>query len=215
MPAPSASSRSSPLIGPIGRERALRRATVVSSRSTSNPHWQRASGATASPPCLAPSPRRRPSLVRSAGRSAAGSPSFVPATRSTAERRLDRHVGQELSTFIAAPVIQVGPKCPNVRLCRAKRIPASSAARSRRSPSISGSEGLGPGDLLPSEAAMTRQLNVSRTIVREAFRSLSAMRLIDMCAGRRATVAKLDTSRDVDGHRAWHHHPADQRSAGL
>ena len=55
------------------------------------------------------------------------------------------------------------------------------------------SEGLGPGDLLPSEAAMTRQLNVSRTIVREAFRSLSAMRLIDMSAGRRATVAKLDT----------------------
>jgi DNA-binding FadR family transcriptional regulator len=55
------------------------------------------------------------------------------------------------------------------------------------------SEGLQPGDLLPSEAAMTRQLNVSRTIVREAFRSLSAMRLIDMSAGRRASVAKLDT----------------------
>ncbi|TIS10944.1 MAG: FadR family transcriptional regulator, partial [Mesorhizobium sp.] len=55
------------------------------------------------------------------------------------------------------------------------------------------SEGLAPGDPLPSEAAMTRQLNVSRTVVREAFRSLSAMRLIDMSAGRRATVAKLDT----------------------
>jgi GntR family transcriptional repressor for pyruvate dehydrogenase complex len=55
------------------------------------------------------------------------------------------------------------------------------------------SEGLQPGDLLPSEAAMTRKLNVSRTIVREAFRSLSAMRLIDMSAGRRASVAKLDT----------------------
>ena len=55
-------------------------------------------------------------------------------------------------------------------------------------------EGLQPGDLLPSEAAMTRQLNVSRTIVREALRSLSAMRLIDMSAGRRASVAKLDTS---------------------
>jgi GntR family transcriptional regulator, transcriptional repressor for pyruvate dehydrogenase complex len=55
------------------------------------------------------------------------------------------------------------------------------------------SEGLGPGDALPSEAAMTRHLNVSRTVVREAFRSLSAMRLIDMSAGRRATVAKLDT----------------------
>jgi GntR family transcriptional repressor for pyruvate dehydrogenase complex len=54
-------------------------------------------------------------------------------------------------------------------------------------------EGLQPGDLLPSEAAMTRQLNVSRTVVREAFRSLSAMRLIDVSAGRRASVAKLDT----------------------
>jgi DNA-binding FadR family transcriptional regulator len=53
-------------------------------------------------------------------------------------------------------------------------------------------DGLGPGDLLPSEAEMTRRLNVSRTIVREAFRSLSAMRLIDMSAGRRASVAKLD-----------------------
>src|SRR4029079_8910631 len=55
------------------------------------------------------------------------------------------------------------------------------------------SEGLQPGDLLPSEAAMTRQLNVSPTIVRDALRSLSAMRLIDMSAGRRASVAKLDT----------------------
>lgn len=53
-------------------------------------------------------------------------------------------------------------------------------------------EGLGPGDLLPTEADMTRRLNVSRTVVREAFRSLSAMRLIDMSAGRRASVAKLD-----------------------
>ncbi|MFC3325185.1 FadR/GntR family transcriptional regulator [Mesorhizobium cantuariense] len=54
-------------------------------------------------------------------------------------------------------------------------------------------EGLGPGDLLPSEADMTRKLSVSRTVVREAFRSLSAMRLIDISAGRRASVAKLDT----------------------
>jgi DNA-binding FadR family transcriptional regulator len=54
-------------------------------------------------------------------------------------------------------------------------------------------EGLQPGDLLPSEATMSRELNVSRTTVREAFRSLSAMRLIDMSAGRRASVAKLDT----------------------
>lgn len=54
------------------------------------------------------------------------------------------------------------------------------------------SERLGAGDLLPSEAELTRKLNVSRTVVREAFRSLSAMRLIDISAGRRASVAKLD-----------------------
>ncbi|MEQ1955883.1 FadR/GntR family transcriptional regulator [Mesorhizobium sp. CN2-181] len=54
-------------------------------------------------------------------------------------------------------------------------------------------ENLGPGDLLPSEGDMTRRLNVSRTVVREAFRALSAMRLIDMNVGRRASVAKLDT----------------------
>ena len=53
-------------------------------------------------------------------------------------------------------------------------------------------EGLGPGDRLPSEAALSRQFSVSRTVVREAFSSLAAMRLIDLRAGRRATVAELD-----------------------
>ena len=51
---------------------------------------------------------------------------------------------------------------------------------------------LGPGDRLPSEAAFARQFSVSRTVVREALRSLAAMRLVELSAGRRATVAKLD-----------------------
>ena len=51
---------------------------------------------------------------------------------------------------------------------------------------------LGPGDRLPSEAALSKELSVSRTVVREAFRSLAAMRLIDLSAGKRATVAQLD-----------------------
>lgn len=51
---------------------------------------------------------------------------------------------------------------------------------------------LGPGDQLPSEAALSKDLKVSRTVVREAFRSLAAMRLIDLRTGRRATVAELD-----------------------
>jgi GntR family transcriptional regulator, transcriptional repressor for pyruvate dehydrogenase complex len=51
---------------------------------------------------------------------------------------------------------------------------------------------LSPGDRLPSEATLSRELNVSRTVVREAFRSLSAMRIINLAVGKRATVASLD-----------------------
>lgn len=49
-----------------------------------------------------------------------------------------------------------------------------------------------PGDRLPSEATLARDLQVSRTVVREAFRSLAAMRIIEMASGRRATVAAID-----------------------
>lgn len=51
---------------------------------------------------------------------------------------------------------------------------------------------LAPGAKLPSELSLSQQLGVSRTVVREAFRSLSAMRLIDVSVGKRATVATLD-----------------------
>jgi len=51
---------------------------------------------------------------------------------------------------------------------------------------------LGPGDRLPSEADLSRTLAVSRSVVREAFRALSALRLIDLHTGRRAVVAELD-----------------------
>lgn len=51
---------------------------------------------------------------------------------------------------------------------------------------------LGPGDRLPSEATLSKELSVSRSVVREAFRSLATMRLIDLSAGKRATVAQLD-----------------------
>lgn len=51
---------------------------------------------------------------------------------------------------------------------------------------------LGPGDRLPSETGLAKELNVSRSVVREAFRSLAAMRLINLSAGKRATVARLD-----------------------
>ena len=48
-----------------------------------------------------------------------------------------------------------------------------------------------PGDRLPSEAQLSKDLNVSRTVVREALRSLDAIRIIDLAAGKRATVAHI------------------------
>ncbi|MBE0455194.1 MAG: FadR family transcriptional regulator [Roseovarius sp.] len=54
------------------------------------------------------------------------------------------------------------------------------------------SKELGPGDRLPSETSFAKELNVSRTVVREAFKSLAAMRLINLSAGKRATIAHLD-----------------------
>jgi DNA-binding FadR family transcriptional regulator len=56
---------------------------------------------------------------------------------------------------------------------------------------IRGNE-LMPGDRLPSEATLSKELNVSRTVVREALRSLAAMRIVELNAGKRATVAQLD-----------------------
>ncbi|THV12813.1 FadR family transcriptional regulator [Rhizobium rhizophilum] len=53
-------------------------------------------------------------------------------------------------------------------------------------------KGLGPGDSLPSELALSKELHVSRTVIREAFRSLAAMRLLDLHVGKRARVAQLD-----------------------
>lgn len=49
-----------------------------------------------------------------------------------------------------------------------------------------------PGDKLPSEALLSKELNVSRTVVREAFRSLAAMRIIELATGKRAIVARID-----------------------
>src|SRR5258706_12889249 len=56
------------------------------------------------------------------------------------------------------------------------------------------SEGLSPGDALPSENAFASELNVSRAVVREAFRSLAALHLIDIGNGRRARVSAMDKS---------------------
>lgn len=48
------------------------------------------------------------------------------------------------------------------------------------------------GDRLPGENEFARNLSVSRTVIREAFRALAAMRIIESGAGRRARVCGFD-----------------------
>ncbi|MBT0959838.1 FadR/GntR family transcriptional regulator [Denitromonas iodatirespirans] len=55
-------------------------------------------------------------------------------------------------------------------------------------------QGLKVDDSLPSEARFAEWLGVSRTVIREAFKSLSAIRIIEMRAGRRARVGGFDGS---------------------
>ena len=50
------------------------------------------------------------------------------------------------------------------------------------------------GDALPSETAIAASVGVSRTIVREAFGALAALKLIDVGNGRRARVGVIDGS---------------------
>lgn len=50
------------------------------------------------------------------------------------------------------------------------------------------------GDPILSEVEFARQLSVSRTVVREAFKALTAMRIIEVSAGRRARVSSFDGS---------------------
>jgi len=50
------------------------------------------------------------------------------------------------------------------------------------------------GDPLPSERVFAESCGVSRVVVREAFRSLSATGVIDVGTGRRARVAGIDSA---------------------
>ncbi|HEX9858117.1 MAG TPA: FCD domain-containing protein, partial [Paracoccaceae bacterium] len=49
-------------------------------------------------------------------------------------------------------------------------------------------------DVLPSETAIAERLNVSRAVAREAFRALSALRILEIGNGRRARVASPDAT---------------------
>lgn len=53
-------------------------------------------------------------------------------------------------------------------------------------------ERLRTGDTLPSEAEIATRAGVSRTVVREAFGALAALRLIDVGSGRRPRVGAID-----------------------
>lgn len=55
-------------------------------------------------------------------------------------------------------------------------------------------EKLQPGDALPSERELGDQFGVSRTVIREAVRSLTARGLIDAGTGRRLRVATVNAS---------------------
>ena len=48
------------------------------------------------------------------------------------------------------------------------------------------------GDSLPSEADIAASVGVSRTVVREAFGAMAALRLIDVGSGRRPRVGAID-----------------------
>ena len=50
------------------------------------------------------------------------------------------------------------------------------------------------GDLILSEGDFAQNLGVSRTVVREAFKALAAMNIIEVSAGRRAKVSAFDGS---------------------
>lgn len=50
------------------------------------------------------------------------------------------------------------------------------------------------GDTIPSEATLAAELEVSRAVVREAYRSLSTLGIIDVGNGRRARVGSIDNN---------------------
>jgi GntR family transcriptional repressor for pyruvate dehydrogenase complex len=53
---------------------------------------------------------------------------------------------------------------------------------------------LQPGDRLPTEAELGRQFEVSRTVIREAVRSLAARGVVDVRPGAGLTVSRVDAA---------------------
>ena len=53
-------------------------------------------------------------------------------------------------------------------------------------------EGLRPGDSLPSTATLCERFEASRPVVREALSALEAVGLVEVASGRNAVVRELD-----------------------
>lgn len=62
---------------------------------------------------------------------------------------------------------------------------------------------LKPGDRLPSERDLAQQFGVSRTVVREALRSLAAKGVLDVRTGSGATVARVDAEHASEALRLY------------
>lgn len=62
---------------------------------------------------------------------------------------------------------------------------------------------LKPGDRLPSERDLGEQFGVSRTVVREALRSLAAKGVLDVRSGSGATVAQVNVERASEALRLY------------
>ncbi|MGH3256255.1 MAG: FadR/GntR family transcriptional regulator [Streptosporangiaceae bacterium] len=62
---------------------------------------------------------------------------------------------------------------------------------------------LNPGDRLPSERDLGERFGVSRTVVREALRSLAAKGVLDVRSGAGATVARVNVERASEALRLY------------
>jgi GntR family transcriptional regulator, transcriptional repressor for pyruvate dehydrogenase complex len=62
---------------------------------------------------------------------------------------------------------------------------------------------LKPGDRLPSERDLGERFGVSRTVVREALRSLAAKGVLDVRSGSGATVARVNVERASEALRLY------------
>jgi len=58
-------------------------------------------------------------------------------------------------------------------------------------------EQLRPGDIVPSEVQIVRDLQASRGSVREAYRTLAALGILDIEAGRRPRLHAIDPNADL------------------